>query len=203
MITPDCFASDHIYLELFAALMGVISVWLSKKEHIGVFPTGIISTGIYTYICHIYELRGDMVINGYYFLMSIYGWYYWLRPATNGVDGAIAISRTNKREQFWIVVSFFAAIGFVFGVYHLFGTKLTKVAYADAFTTAVFFIAMWLMARKKIENWIFWIVGNVISIPLYFYKNLCFTGVQYIIFLVLAIIGYMAWKQKLTAKPIK
>lgn len=182
--------------------MGVLSVWFSKKEHIGVFPTGLISTGIYTYICHIYELRGDMVINGYYFLMSIYGWYYWLRPTENAAS-QIKISRTHTKEKIWVVISFFAAIAFVFGVYRYFETPLTKVAYADAFTTAIFFIAMWLMARKKIENWIFWIVGNVISIPLYFYKNLCFTGVQYIVFLVLAIVGYLEWRRRLEVSAMR
>ena len=180
--------------------MGVASVWFSKKEHIGVFPTGIISTGIYTYICSIYELRGDMVINGYYFLMSIYGWYYWTQPAKEDASKNTSISRTTSKEKYWMALAFILAIGFVFGVYRFFGTPLTTIAYADAFTTAIFFIAMWLMARKRIENWTFWIAGNIISIPLYFYKNLCFTGVQYIIFLGLAVAGYLEWRHRIATE---
>ncbi len=188
-----------VALEITAALMGVVSVWLAKKENIWVFPTGIISTALYTWICATYELRGDMVINAYYTAMSLYGWYMWLRPAPGDQADHRLISRTNKREKIWIVISFVAAVLFVLGVYKFFGTPITYISYIDAFTTAVFFIAMWLMALKKIENWTFWILGNVISVPLYLIKHLCFTAVQYSIFLVIAIAGYLEWRRRLAA----
>lgn len=186
-----------ILLELVAAVFGILSVWFSRKENILVFPTGLISTGIYVYILNIYELRGDMVINAYFFTMSIYGWYFWSRD-TKGSISTVKITRTDTREKLIGIGIFIAGIFFVFGAYRLFNTQITYITYVDAFTTAVFFVAMWFMALKKIENWILWIAGNLVAIPLYLYKGLGFTAIQYSVFLVLALIGYIEWKKRIS-----
>ena len=182
-----------IILEIIAATTGIASVWYARKEHILVFPTGIISTLIYVYLLNIYELRGDMVINAYFFVMSIYGWYNWARPISEANDH-IPITKMNAAERWKALAIFVAGVIFVFGAYISFGTTITGVTYIDAFTTAVFFVAMWLMSEKKIEHWTFWILGNIVSVPLYFYKGLGFTAIQYTVFLVLAIMGYIAWR---------
>ncbi len=185
-----------ILLEMAAALLGIASVWFSRKENILVFPSGIISTGIYVYLLNIYELRGDMVINAYFFVMSIYGWYNWSRK-TDEKTARIKISRTNLKEKLIGFIIFIAGLVFVYYAYKIFGTDITYITYTDSFTTAVFFVAMWYMALKKIENWTLWIAGNLVSVPLYLVKGLGFTAIQYSVFLVLAISGYLEWRRRL------
>ena len=188
-----------IVLEMIAVVFGFLSVWYAKRENILVFPTGIISTGIFVYILWVFGLLGDMLINAYYFSMSIYGWYVWTRK----VDAThfIPITRTNPREKLWSVVLFIATVLFVVGVYLYFEKFNTWTAYVDTLTTAIFFVGMWLMARKKLENWTFWIIGDVISVPLYLYKGLIFTSLQYFLFTIIAVLGYLAWKKNLNKSP--
>ncbi|MDN6280537.1 MAG: nicotinamide riboside transporter PnuC [Psychroflexus sp.] len=189
-----------VALETIAVIFGFLSVWYSKQDNILVFPTGIISTAIFVYILYLFGLLGDMLINAYYFSMSIYGWYLWTRK----VDDAhfIPIERTNKKEKKQSVFLFIAAMVFNILVYIAFDKWKDWTAYIDTLTTALFFLGMWLMAKKKIENWIYWIIADIISIPLYFYKGLGITAIQYVLFTILAIYGYKAWKKELN-KPKK
>jgi len=210
----------YILLELIAAFFGVISVIYAKKEHILVYPTGIISTGIYIYLLAIWNLYGDMIINIYYTLMSIYGWYRW-SGFQNDQSSSLKISTTGFRDKLSTIGIFLFTSLFVIWVYlqyevievmslsetfRYISDQLNQgqlenlrniTPYMDTFTTGVFFAAMWLMANKKLENWGFWIAGNIVSIPLYFVKGYGFTGIQYIIFLVLAIQGYQIWRKKM------
>ena len=181
-----------ILLEIIAVVFGILSVWFSKKNNILVYPTGMISTSIFTYLLFKWSLLGDMMINAYYFMMSIYGWYIWTRKVNNIVT---PISKVSSPEKITSFIIFFFSLSFVYGIYNYFDKWGSYTSYIDNFTTAVFFVAMWLMANRKIENWIFWIIGNIISIPLYFYKGLTFTSIQYIIFTVIAISGYYTWKK--------
>ncbi len=181
-----------ISLEIIAVVFGILSVWFSKKNNILVYPTGMISTSIFTYLLFKWSLLGDMMINAYYFMMSIYGWYIWKRKVNNIVT---PISKVSSPEKITSLIIFFFSLSFVYGIYNYFDKWGSYTSYIDNFTTAIFFVAMWLMANRKIENWIFWIIGNIISIPLYFYKGLTFTSIQYIIFTVIAISGYYTWKK--------
>lgn len=189
-----------IILEMIGVVFGFLSVWYAKKENILVFPTGIISTGIFVYILWVYGLLGDMLINAYYFSMSIIGWYLWTRKVD--ADHFIPITKTNWKEKKWSVFLFISAIIFVFLVYTFFDKFNSWTAYVDTLTTAIFFVGMWLMAKKKLENWIYWIIGDVISVPLYLYKGLIFTSLQYLLFTIIAIYGYMAWKKNLNKSPL-
>lgn len=181
-----------ISLEIIAVVFGILSVWFSKKNNILVYPTGMISTSIFTYLLFKWSLLGDMMINAYYFVMSVYGWYIWTRKVNNIVT---PISKVSSPEKITSLIIFFFSLSFVYGIYNYFDKWGSYTSYIDNFTTAIFFVAMWLMANRKIENWIFWIIGNIISIPLYFYKGLTFTSIQYIIFTVIAISGYYTWKK--------
>ncbi len=182
-------------LEIIAVVFGFLSVWFSKLNKIWVFPTGIISTSIFVYLLLKWELLGDIMINGYYFIMSIYGWYVWTRKVDEKqVTPISSISLKEKRTAFII---FITTLIVVFIVYKTFDKWTSWVAYADTFTTAIFFVGMWLMAKRKIENWLFWIAGDIISVPLYFYKGLTFTSLQYLGFTFIAIFGYIAWKKSL------
>ncbi len=184
----------NISLEILAVIFGVASVWFAKKESIWVYPTGIISTTIYVYICYQFTLYGDLIINIYYTLMSIYGWYMW----TKLIKGEhIEITKSSKKDYIKALGIFFSTAVFVICVYLYFNRFDRITDYFDTFTTGIFFAAMWMMANKKVEHWLLWIGGNIISIPLYFIKGLGFSGIQFTIFLVLAILGYIEWKNNL------
>lgn len=182
-----------IVLEIVAVIFGFLSVWYSKQNNIWVFPTGMISTVIFVYLLLKWSLLGDMLINAYYFIMSVYGWYIWTRK----VDAAhvTPISRTTKKEKNISVLIFVATLLFVYVVYETFDKWTNWTAYVDTITTAIFFVGMWLMAKRKIENWIYWIIGDIISVPLYFYKGFTFTSLQYLGFTFIAIFGYLAWRK--------
>ena len=183
----------EIALELIAVFFGLWSVWCAKKDNIWVFPTGLVSTFIYAYLLWKWGLLGDSMINGYYFIMSIYGWYHWTRK--KGDVEEFPISTITNKEKIIGLIIFVLTLIFVVLVYIYFGKFTTWYSYVDTFLTAIFFVGMWLMAKRKIENWIFWIVGDLISIPLYFAKGYTFTSFQYIIFTIIAIFGYLEWKK--------
>ena len=182
-----------VTLEITGVVFGLLSVWLAKKNHIGVFPTGMISTSIFVYLLLKWGLVGDMLINAYYFGMSVYGWVIWSR--VNDQQQTTLITRINQLEWKYLFLLFVGSLGFVYGVYQWFGIWNSSTAMIDTLTTAIFFSGMWLMARRKIENWIFWIVGDIISVPLYLIKGFSFTSLQYLIFTFIAIYGYVEWKK--------
>lgn len=188
-----------IVLEMIGVVFGFLSVWYSMRENILVFPTGILSTGVFVYILLVFGLLGDMLINAYYFAMSVYGWYVWTRKIDE--THFIPITTTTLKEKKWSLVLFVATVLFVVLVYLIFDKFDSWTAYLDALTTAIFFVGMWLMARKKLENWVYWIIGDIISVPLYLYKGLIFTSIQYFIFTIIAIFGYLAWKKSLNKSP--
>lgn len=188
----------HIYLEAIAVFFGLFSVLLSQKNNVHVFTTGMISTAIFVYLLFVWNLIGDMMINAYYFIMSIYGIIIW--GSKKGKDNLNPISRTTRKEQLICLIIFFTTIPFIVSIYHYFGKWTDWTAYVDTFTTAIFFVGMWLMAKRKIENWILWIVGDIISIPLYFYKGLTLTSIQYLVFTIMAFYGYKAWKNHIKSK---
>ncbi|MDY7394790.1 nicotinamide riboside transporter PnuC [Aureibaculum sp. 2210JD6-5] len=210
----------NIILEFVAALLGVISVIYAKRENILVFPTGIISTGIYVYLLSQWNLYGDLIINVYYTLMSVYGWLMWSRITST--EDTLPITRTKKKDKLKTIGIFLFTSIFVVVVYRYYDVMPNSLGFADSinyaitnmtsgsledfrkitpfldtFTTGIFFAAMWLMANKKVESWIFWIVGDIVSIPLYFVKGYGFTGIQYTFFLILAFQGYALWKKSL------
>ncbi|HQQ13202.1 MAG TPA: nicotinamide riboside transporter PnuC [Bacteroidales bacterium] len=191
----DLFAQNILQttlIEVIAVIFGLMSVWYSMRVNILVYPTGIVSVVIYVYICLIAGLYADMAINFIYFVMSVYGWYNWLRPAENKPQRPVrfATKKQNSIAAIAALISFFA-INHILVHY-----TDSNVPAIDAFTTAVFIVGMWLMAEKKVENWIYWIIGDIVSIPLYFYKGLVMTSFQYTVFLVLAVLGFIAWKKE-------
>lgn len=180
---------EMTWLEGIAVLFGIASVYYSMKENILVYPTGIISTLIYVWICLQVGLYADMGINAYYFAMSIYGWYIWSRPTGDG--NVLPVTWMAGRE---IVAAILLLIGsYALLVFVLINFTDSDVPYFDSFTTASAFVGMYLMAKKKVENWIAWIITDLVSVPLYFYKGLILTSFQFFFFTILAIMGLLAW----------
>ena len=180
-----------VLLELTAVFFGVVSVLFAKKNNVLVYPAGIISSMIFVYLLIKWELFGDFIINMFYVIMSIYGWYLWTRKF-NGKD-LLNISRTNSKEKILTSIIFITAFIFIWIIYVFFDKFDNWTAYVDTLTTAIFFSGMWLMAKRKIENWTFWIIGDIITIPLYFYKGLTISSFLYFLYTFIAIAGYFAW----------
>ena len=177
------------WLEAVAVFFGIASVFYSMREHIWVYPTGIVSTLIYVWICFEYKLYADMGINAYYFGMSIYGWYVWTHPKEN--QTVLPTTWMDSRE--WYLAIWLFSISYIFLTSVLKEFTDSDVPYWDSFTTASAFVGMWLMAKKKVENWYFWLLTDLVSIPLYFNKGLVLTSFQYLVFTILATMGLFAW----------
>lgn len=184
-----------IVLETIAFVFGIASVVYAKRENILVYPTGLIATVITVYLLYKAEYLGDMMINFYYSVMSIYGWYNWSRKKDNTY--LVPISRTNRKEKLIGILMFLMTLLVTFLVYRFFDYTIKTENYVDIFTSGLFFTAMWYMATKKIENWTLWIIGDIITVPLYAYRGLGLLSLQYLIFTVLAIQGYLVWKKSL------
>lgn len=177
------------WLEGIAVFFGIASVFYSMREHIWVYPTGLISTSIYVWICFEYKLYADMGINAYYFGMSIYGWYVWTHPREN--QSVLPVTWLSGKGWLSSVILFVVSFGMLSQILAHFTDS--DVPYWDSFTTASAFVGMWLMAKKKVENWYFWLLTDLVSMPLYFYKGLVLTSFQYLVFTVLATMGLIAW----------
>lgn len=185
-------------IEWIAVITGLTSVWYSMKENILVYPFGIISVSIYVYIAFQYSLYADMGVNGYYFVVSVYGWYHWKN--TEGERDQIPVTKNDVRE--WVITIILLIGSFGILAFMLLNFTDSDVPIWDATTTCFAITGMWLMARKKLESWIAWIITNILSIPLYFYKGLVLTSVQFFIFMILAFAGYVAWKKSLAKEKI-
>jgi nicotinamide mononucleotide transporter len=137
-----------------------------------------------------------MMMNIYYSAMSIYGWWNWARVKDS--EKVVQISRTNRKEKIIGLGFFLITIAVTYSVYKISGTEITLSNYVDIFTSGVFFTAMWYMANKKLENWTLWILADIITVPLYSFRGWGMLSLQYLIFTVLAVQGYIAWKQSLS-----
>lgn len=183
-------------LEIFAALLGITSVWFAKKENILVFPLGIISTAIYIYILFVGELYAVSGINLYYTIVNVYGWYMWSRVDSKNEKLKITFNSLKSNFVYLLLTGImFVGIYFILNRFADYEELNPYVLVIDSLTSAIFCIAMILEAYKKVESWVYWIVGDFISVPFYFYEKLHFTAIQYLVFLVIAIFAYFAWRK--------
>lgn len=183
-------------LEAIALVFGIISVIYAKKANILVYPTGIICTVITVFLLFKAKYFGDMMMNIYYSIMSIYGWWNWSRKDNDNY--LVKISRIKMENLNLVIIFFLVTVLITFLVYKTSSVDIGIFNYVDIFTSGLFFVAMWLMANKKLESWIFWIIADIITVPLYAFRGLGMLSLQYIIFTVLAIQGYLEWKKHLS-----
>ncbi|MDR3024843.1 nicotinamide riboside transporter PnuC [Chryseobacterium sp.] len=206
----ESYDSLQITLEALGAIFGILSVFFSIKKNIWVYPTGIISTLIYVYLLFNAGLLGDCMINVYYSVMSIYGWILWARNSEDHVH--VEVTWATRKEWIYASILFVLSLAFVtfiyyckpyidnleggyLGLYHL-----DWANWMDIFTTSIFLVGMWLMAKQRIDNWIFWIIGDIICMPMMIFKGLGITSVQYLVFTIMAILGYVNWKKSFKEK---
>lgn len=186
------------WLELIAVLAGIASVWFSRKENILVYPIGLINTTIYIYLSLKGQLYGEASVNLYYTIVSIYGWIWWSRVNQDTKQIALTIQFSNQKEwmqQILFFVLFYTALFFAL-TWLKTAFAPEAIPWADAFASATAYTGMWLMAKKKVESWYWWIATNIASIPLYFIKGYMFTSVQFLILFILAVAGLISWHKK-------
>ena len=181
----------ELFLETTATVFGILSVWYARNNNVYVFPTGILSVLIFAYITYENRIYAETGINIYYFMMSIYGWILW-GSNNQKIQKKIAYSTSSEN-----IFSFIITIVFFFTIYLALSQTDSDVIILDSITTSLSLTAMLLLARRKLENWIYWIAADIIYIPLFFYKGLYIASLQYLVFLVLAISGYFQWKKSL------
>ena len=183
------------WLEWTAAIAGAVSVYLSTRQNIWSWPTAIVNVSLYTFIFFQSGLYSDMGLQVVYLVLSIYGWYQWLHGGANRTP--LRVSRASARVWllsgvaallFWLALSQYTAT--------LAGVSLPRL---DAGLTTASLVAQWMMTRKILENWIIWIVADIIYVPMYIYKDLHVTAGLYTIFLVLAVMGFIQWRRSYTA----
>jgi nicotinamide mononucleotide transporter len=195
LFTPyQTYSSLQIGLEILATFTGVLSVIFAIFKRIWVYPVGIVSTVLYTYLLYEWGLYGDMLINGYYTIMSLYGWWAWMQVSFD--------KKGNEQKKEFVMTQMISCLfgGFVLvmAIYYVKFDSLQNIPFInwlDAICTSLFLVAMFLMAQKRIENWYFWIVGNTLAIYLFYTKGYTITSIQYVIFLILAIIGLDKWRK--------
>ena len=182
-------------LEAVAVIFGIISVYLGTRQNIWSWPTALVNVALFFALFLESGLYSDTGLQVVYFVLSLYGWYEWLYGGAGRT--AITVTRTSRRT--WTVL---AGIGVV--VWALLGTITsrlpgTALPYVDSATTTVSLLAQWMMTRKLIENWLIWIAVDVVYVGMFIYKGLYLTAFNYGIYLVLAVMGYIAWKRSLAA----
>lgn len=185
-------------LEALAVIAGIASVWYSRKENIWVYPIGLLNTIIYIYLSVKGHLLGEASVNLYYTIMSVYGWYLWTRVDPQQKKITLQITKSNAKDwiqQLLFFTSFYLVIFFSL-TYLKTNFAPEAIPWADAFASATAYTGMWLMAKKKVESWIWWILTNIASIPLYFIKGYAFTSVQFLVLLILAVAGLKSWNEK-------
>ncbi len=178
-------------VEWIAAIAGAISVYLSARENIWSWPTAIVNVGLYIFIFQASGLYSDMGLQVVYLVLSIYGWYEWLHGGAN--KSKLEVSKASGRV--WLISGVAGMLGWVVIwsiTRRLHGVSIPSI---DAGLTATSLVAQWMMTRKILENWILWIIADIVYVPMYIYKHLYVTSGLYLVFLVLAIMGLVEWKR--------
>ena len=189
------------WLEYIAVFAGIASVWYSRVENILVYPVGLINTIIYVWLSVKGELLGEASVNLYYTIMSIYGWLLWTKKDKE--QHAIIHVKFSDHRWWLYQLAFFAAFYvtiFISLTYLKRSFAPGAIPWADAFASATAFTGMWLMTKKKVESWYWWIATNIASIPLYFVKHYVFTSVYYLVLLIMAVWGLMEWRKRAALK---
>ena len=185
------------WYEYVAVFAGIASVWYSRAENILVYPVGLINTIIYIYISFEGHLLGEATVNFYYTVMSISGWYMWTRKDQRK-EIVLHITYSDKKGWIQQILFFLFFYISIFAALTYFKKEFFDgvIPWADALASATAFTGMWLMTKKKVESWYWWIATNIASIPLYFVKHYVFTSVYYIVLLVMAVFGLFEWMKK-------
>jgi nicotinamide mononucleotide transporter len=184
-------------LEYVGVATGIACVWLGKKENILNYPIGIVSTVIYIYLSCRGHLLGEASVNVFYTVMNVYGWIQWGRMDKS--HRPLLVITASDRPDWVRALAFFGTCWLVLYVALSYAKTYFApgaIPVADGFSAAAAYTGMWLLTKKKIENWIWWIITDIASIPLYFVKGYVFTSFQFLVFLIIATLGLIEWVGK-------
>ena len=190
----------ELYIEIFGTIIGLIYLWLEYKANIYLWVVSIIMPAIYIYIFYNAGLYADFAINIYYLLIAIYGWFAWkynikLFKTSSKKDRVEGLKISSLPKKVWLkLIAVYLILQFLI-TWVLITYTNSNVPWLDSFTTSVSIIAMWMLARKYVEQWLVWIVVDVVSVGLYIYKDLYYTSALYALYAVIAIQGYIKWKK--------
>lgn len=184
------------YIELLAMALGLVSIILQIRQNLWLWPVNIVMVSLYIIVFIDAKLYADMSLQVYYLVMSIYGWIYWIFGGRRNQANSVPVTRT--RRKFWPFLALASVVFFLIIRFVLINYTDSDIPNWDAFTTALSFVATWMLARKLIEHWIIWIVVDFVSVGMYIYKGLYPTTFLFIVLTILAFKGYFAWKKQLT-----
>ncbi len=184
-------------LEVVGALIGVLYLVLEYRANVWLWPVGVVMPLIYIYIYYEAGIYADMGINVYFLAAAIYGWIVWYRAQSrsekgaDGRQGSDSIVRTSVKEWIYSALTFVAAFAAL--AYVLINFTESTVPYCDSFTTALSIVGMWMLAHKRLEHWIVWVVVDIVSTAMYIEKSLYPTAALYALYTVIAVAGYFKW----------
>jgi nicotinamide mononucleotide transporter len=184
------------WTEAVAVVFGLLAVWLTVRQNILCFPAGLVQVTLYIVVFYRVRLYSDMILHAIYVPLQIYGWYHWRHGGAH--HAVLPVTRLSSAGlMVWTGVTLVAAMVWGWGM-----ATLTDAAlpYADAVIVMASLTAMWLQARKRLETWVFWIAVNVLGIGVYAAKDLHLTTGLYVVFLVLALLGWIGWRQGISSE---
>lgn len=179
------------YIELLASVLGILYVILAIRQNIWCWMAGIINVVLYIFIFLNARLYGDMALQVFYLLMSIYGWYSWKFSKSKNKEVLVVTQLTQNSGFLLLVILTILSVGFGY----LLSFTNSDIPYWDGLTTALGLIATWMIARKIIENWLVWIFTDLLCVGIYYYKELYPTAIFYLIMAILAVVAYYKWKK--------
>ena len=190
-------------LEDISVFSGIASVWYSRKESILTYPVGLINTIVYIYLSVKGSLFGEATVNFYYTVMSIYGWYIWAKRNPQH-EHIVRITHSNRHWLAYQLIFFSLCYVVIFSALRWMQKEFAPdaIPWGDAFASATAFTGMWLMTKKKVESWYWWILTNIASIPLYFTKGFVFTSFYYFVLLVFAFWGLAEWRKRAASTTV-
>lgn len=200
-IAFEIFAYPISYVELIGTLFGFLSVYLASKANIWTWPSGIINEIAFFSLFYQVQLYSDMYLQLYFFIVTLYGWYYWKKTSKEKEKGVSSLSKKSILVYAVVLVLGVIVSGAWISNIHLYFPDLfpepAAYPFADAFTTVASILAMLLLSRKKIETWFLWIAVDCVAIVIYFLKGIHLVMIEYVVFLIICIFGYFNWKRKL------
>jgi len=191
------------WVEVTAAILGIIYIFLSIRQNILTWPVGLLTSALYIYVFFVSKFYADMALQGYYVVVSFYGWYLWLR-GNEKEDANLEVSSTPRHFWIWLALASlgsFLLIEFVLQHY-----TDSPIPVGDAITTALSLVATWMLARKYLEHWLIWIFVDALSTALYAFKGLWPTVILFSVYTVMAVAGYFQWRKELKelqVEPVK
>jgi nicotinamide mononucleotide transporter len=180
-------------IELFAAVITMVSIWLATKENIWYYPTGVVALLLYTWTFYAAKLYAETFLQLVCLVLMLYGWYEWLYGGARHTE--LPVTRTPRWA--WLAGLSAGAVGSVITIWMQLNYTDNPAPYVDSSLMAWSLVAQWMTARKWLENWLFWLVINTVSVPLYISRELWVTAVLYVGLWVLAIVGYVQWRRTL------